>query len=81
MPPLPTTAQRTQSRSRPLGANSWALSELFRRPRVEAMAVGEGQGGALCGGLSWIIGYCFWYLTCQRLDPSPSQEAQRAGGE
>ena len=45
MPPLPTTAHRMQPGSSSLGtANSLALSEPFRRLRVEAMAVG--QGGA-----------------------------------
>lgn len=64
MPPLPTTAHRTQAGSRSLEANSWALSERFRRPRVEAMAVSEGQGVALCRGLSWIFPDCFWHFTC-----------------
>lgn len=41
MPPLPTTAHRMQSPRGSLEPSSWALSELFRRLRVEAMAVGR----------------------------------------
>lgn len=41
MPPLPTTAHRMQSLRCSLEPKSWALSELFRRLRVEAMSVGR----------------------------------------
>lgn len=41
MPPLPTTAHRIHFGGESLGgANSLAFSELFRRLRVEVMAVG-----------------------------------------
>lgn len=56
MPPLPTTAHRMQPGSSSLEtANSLVLSEPFRRLRVEAMAVGVGQGGAP-RGVTWVIG-------------------------
>lgn len=65
MPPLPTTAHRMQSPRGSLEPSSWALSELFRRLRVEAMAVG--REGDLMQRLA-------------SGQQPPPQEAQRVGG-
>lgn len=83
MPPFPTTAHRMQLESGFLeAANSWELSEPFRRLRVELMAVGARQGGEPWGRLSCGPGLS---QGCSGMPPAtgltPPSEAWRAGGE